>query len=39
LVDEVPSPIRPLGKEPIIAPLVKVSEGHFVARHTIAGVY
>lgn len=39
LVDEVPSPIRPLGNEPIIAPLVKVSEGHFVARHTIAGVY
>ncbi|NMP27166.1 dipeptide ABC transporter ATP-binding protein [Rahnella sp. SAP-1] len=39
LVDEVPSPIRPLGNEPIIAPLVKVSEGHFVARHTIASVY
>ncbi len=39
LVDEIPSPIRPIGDEPIIAPLVKVSEGHYVARHAIAGVY
>ncbi|EIC83202.1 dipeptide ABC transporter ATP-binding protein [Serratia sp. M24T3] len=39
LVDEIPSPIRAIGDEPIIAPLVKVSEGHYVARHAIAGVY
>jgi len=39
LVDEIPSPIRPLGNEPVIAPLVRVSEGHYVARPTIAGVY
>jgi glutathione transport system ATP-binding protein len=39
LVDEIPSPIRPIGDEPIIAPLVRVSEGHYVARHTIASVY
>jgi len=39
LVDEIPSPIRPLGNEPVIAPLVRVSEGHYVARHTIAGIF
>ncbi len=39
LVDEIPSPIRSLGDEPIIAPLVKVAEGHYVARHAIANVY
>jgi glutathione transport system ATP-binding protein len=39
LVDEIPSPIRALGDEPTIAPLVRVGEGHFVARHPIAGAY
>lgn len=39
LVDEIPSPIRSLGDEPIIAPLVQVAEGHYVARHAIANVY
>ncbi|MEN5016165.1 glutathione ABC transporter ATP-binding protein GsiA [Erwinia sp. Eh17-17] len=36
LVDEIPSPIRALGDEPDVAPLVEVSAGHFVARHAIA---
>ncbi|MEJ4043296.1 glutathione ABC transporter ATP-binding protein GsiA [Erwinia sp. SLM-02] len=35
LVDEIPSPIRALGDEPLVAPLVEVSAGHFVARHAI----
>jgi len=39
LVDEIPSPIRALNDEPVVAPLVQVAEGHFVARHAIAGVY
>jgi len=33
--DEIPSPVRALGDEPQVAPLVEVSAGHFVARHTI----
>ncbi|ATA18665.1 glutathione transport system ATP-binding protein [Gibbsiella quercinecans] len=37
LVDEIPSPIRALGDEPVTAPLVQVGPGHFVARHPIAG--
>ena len=39
LVDEMPSPVRAIGDEPIVAPLVQVGEGHFVARHPIAGAY
>ncbi len=39
LVDEIPSPIRAAGDEPIVAPLVQVGDGHFVARHPIAGAY
>lgn len=39
LVDEIPSPIRPLGDEPVTAPLVEVGPAHFVARHPIAGIY
>ncbi|AEF44654.1 ABC transporter related protein [Serratia sp. AS12] len=39
LVDEIPSPIRALGDEPVTAPLVQVGPGHFVARHPIAGAY
>ncbi|WP_338576957.1 glutathione ABC transporter ATP-binding protein GsiA [Erwinia sp. E_sp_B01_1] len=38
LVDEIPSPIRALGDEPIVAPLTEVSAGHYVARHAIGGV-
>lgn len=37
LVDEMPSPIRKLGDEPLIAPLVECGAGHFVARHAIKG--
>ncbi|MFS2223401.1 glutathione ABC transporter ATP-binding protein GsiA [Pantoea sp. B65] len=37
LVDEMPSPIRELGDEPEVAPLVEVSAGHYVARHAISG--
>ncbi len=37
LVDEIPSPIRALGDEPEVAPLVEVSAGHYVARHAISG--
>jgi glutathione transport system ATP-binding protein len=37
LVDEIPSPIRPLGDEPEVAPLIEVAPGHFVARHAISG--
>jgi len=37
--DEVPSPIRALGDEPVVAPLQEMEPGHFVATHRIAGVY
>ncbi|KJV34691.1 glutathione ABC transporter ATP-binding protein GsiA [Pantoea sp. SM3] len=37
MVDEIPSPIRPLGDEPEVAPLLEVTPGHFVARHAISG--
>lgn len=39
LADEIPSPIRMLGDEPVTAPLVQVGSGHFVARHPIAGAF
>ncbi|MFZ1874975.1 MAG: dipeptide ABC transporter ATP-binding protein [Chania sp.] len=39
LVDEIPSPIRALGDEPVTAPLVQVGPGHFVAHHPIAGAF
>ncbi|MGE8591186.1 MAG: dipeptide ABC transporter ATP-binding protein, partial [Alcaligenes sp.] len=35
LVDEIPSPMRKLGDDPLVEPLVAVGEGHFVARHSI----
>ncbi len=38
LVDEIPSPVRKVGDEPVVEPLVEVGPGHFVARHAI-GVY
>ena len=37
--DEIPSPIRALGDEPTVPPLIEVGTGHFVARHRIAGAY
>ncbi|WP_413723763.1 dipeptide ABC transporter ATP-binding protein [Sodalis sp. RH16] len=39
LVDEIPSPVRDLGDEPLVAPLVKVGVGHYVARHPVGGAY
>lgn len=38
LVDEIPSPLRAVGDEPVVKPLVQVGDGHFVARHSV-GVY
>jgi glutathione transport system ATP-binding protein len=35
LEGEVPSPIRAIGDEPVVAPLVEVGPGHFVARHPV----
>jgi len=38
LEGEIPSPIRAVGDEPRVEPLVEVGAGHFVARHAIAGI-
>ncbi|RRZ92900.1 glutathione ABC transporter ATP-binding protein GsiA [Erwinia sp. 198] len=38
LADEIPSPIRAVGEEPEVAPLVEVGAGHYVARHAVGGV-
>ena len=37
--EEIPSPIRAVGDEPVVAPLVEVAPGHFVATHRISGAY
>ncbi|HYG85760.1 MAG TPA: dipeptide ABC transporter ATP-binding protein [Azospirillum sp.] len=39
LSGEIPSPIRPLGDEPTVAPLVAVGPDHFVARHAVGGAF
>ncbi|MGO4415704.1 MULTISPECIES: dipeptide ABC transporter ATP-binding protein [Cupriavidus] len=43
LSDEIPSPIRAVGDEPVVQPLVAVAgsgaHGHFVARHPVGGAY
>jgi glutathione transport system ATP-binding protein len=36
---EVPSPLRRPDDPPTVAPLVRVGEDHFVARHRISGLY
>ena len=36
---EVPSPLRRLDDLPIVAPLVRVGDQHFVARHHVGGLY
>jgi glutathione transport system ATP-binding protein len=36
---ELPSPVRAIGDEPMVAPLVEVGPGHFVARHAVGGAY
>ena len=35
LEGEVPSPIRAIGDDPVVQPLVQVGPGHFVARHPV----
>ena len=37
LTGEIPSPIRSLGDEPSVQPLVPVGDDHFVARHAVGG--
>nr|WP_295831280.1 dipeptide ABC transporter ATP-binding protein [uncultured Azospirillum sp.] len=37
LTGEIPSPIRSLGDEPVVQPLVPVGDEHFVARHAVGG--
>jgi glutathione transport system ATP-binding protein len=39
LTEEIPSPIRKPGDEPVVAPLVNVGPDHFVARHAVSGAY
>jgi glutathione transport system ATP-binding protein len=36
---EVPSPLRPLNDPPRVSPLVAVGPEHFVARHSVGGLY
>lgn len=38
LTGEIPSPIRNLGDNPVVEPLVQIGKDHFVARHPI-GIY
>jgi len=37
--EEIPSPIRLVGDEPVVAPLSEVGPGHFVATHRVGGAY
>jgi len=37
--EEIPSPVRAVGDDPVVAPLVEVGPGHFVARHPVGGLY
>jgi len=36
---DLPSPVREVGYQPAVQPLVQVGEGHFVARHRIGGAF
>jgi glutathione transport system ATP-binding protein len=36
--DDIPSPIRAVGDEPVVKPLIEVGPGHFVAQHPISGL-
>lgn len=38
-ISEIPSPVRGVGDDPLVAPLVQVGEGHFVATHQVGGMY
>ena len=37
--DEIPSPIRAVGDEPVVQPLQEVAPGHYVATHHVGGPY
>jgi glutathione transport system ATP-binding protein len=37
--EEIPSPIRAIGDDPVVAPLAQVGPGHFVATHRVGGAY
>jgi glutathione transport system ATP-binding protein len=37
--DEIPSPIRDVGDEPVVAPLTQIARDHFVAQHAIAAQF
>jgi len=39
LSEEIPSPIRAPGDEPLVEPLVQVGAQHYVARHAVGGAY
>ncbi|WP_322057238.1 dipeptide ABC transporter ATP-binding protein [Paraburkholderia sp. J63] len=36
---EIPSPIRNVGDEPVVAPLKQIAHGHYVAQHAIAAQF
>lgn len=38
MAGEIPSPVRPVGDEPVVAALERVGDDHYVARHSV-GVY
>jgi glutathione transport system ATP-binding protein len=38
-VSEIPSPVRGIGEQALVSPLVRVGEGHFVANHRVGGMY
>ncbi len=38
MAGDIPSPVRPVGDEPIVAALERVGDDHYVARHSV-GVY
>jgi peptide/nickel transport system ATP-binding protein len=38
VVDEIPSPVRRVGDEPVVQPLVQIGATHYVARHSV-GVF
>ena len=37
--NELPSPLRRPNDLPVVGPLVRAGDGHFVARHRIGGLY
>ncbi|MDB5859661.1 MAG: Oligopeptide/dipeptide transporter, ATP-binding protein-like protein [Ramlibacter sp.] len=39
LEGEIPSPIRAVGDEPVVLPLAQVAQDHYVARHSVGGLY